>query len=28
LTKYVGFVYADAKKAENRKINNEKGGDK
>jgi len=28
LTKYVGFVYAYAKKAKNRKINDEKGGDK
>jgi len=28
LTKHVGFVYADAKKAKNRKINEEKGGDK
>jgi len=28
LTKHVGFVYADAKKAKNRKINAEKGGDK
>ena len=27
LTKHVGFVYAHAKKAQNRKIN-EKGGDK
>jgi len=28
LTKHVGFVYAYAKKAKNRKINDEKGGDK
>jgi len=28
LTKYVRFVYAYAKKAKNRKTNNEKGGDK
>jgi len=28
LTKHVGFVYAYAKKARNRKINDEKGGDK
>jgi len=28
LTKHVGFVYAHAKKANNRKINDEKGGDK
>ena len=28
LTKHVGFVYAYAKKANNRKINDEKGGDK
>jgi len=28
LTKHVGFVYANAKKAKNRKINDEKGGDK
>ena len=27
-TKYVRFVYAYAKKAKNRKTNNEKGGDK
>jgi len=27
-TKHVGFVYAYAKKAKNRKINDEKGGDK
>jgi len=28
LTKHVGFVYAYAKKAQNRKNNDEKGGDK
>ena len=28
LTKHVGFVYAYAKKAKNRKINDEKVGDK
>jgi len=28
LTKYVGFVYAYVKKAKNRKINDEKGGEK
>jgi len=28
LTKHVGFVYAYVKKAKNRKINDEKGGDK
>ena len=28
LTKHVGFVYACAKKAKNRKINDAKGGDK
>jgi len=28
LTKHVGFVYVYAKKAKNRKINDEKGGDK
>jgi len=28
LTKHVGFVYAYAKKAKNRKINDEKGGEK
>jgi len=28
LTKHVGFIYAYAKKAKNRKINDEKGGDK
>jgi len=28
LTKHVGFVYAYAKKAKNRKINDEKGGGK
>ena len=28
LTKHVGFVYTYAKKAENRKINDENGGDK
>jgi len=28
LTKHVGFVYAYAKKVQNRKINDEKGGDK
>jgi len=28
LTKHVGFVYAYAKKAKNRKINDEKDGDK
>jgi len=28
LTKHVGFVYAYAKKANNRKINDKKGGDK
>jgi len=28
LTKHVGFVYAHANKAKNRKINDEKGGDK
>jgi len=28
LTKHVGFVYAYAKKAKNRNINDEKGGDK
>jgi len=28
LTKHVGFVYAYAKKAKNKKINDEKGGDK
>jgi len=28
LTKYVGFVYAYAKKAKTRKINDEEGGDK
>jgi len=28
LTKHVGFVYAYAKKAENKKINHVKGGDK
>ena len=28
LTKHVGFVYVYAKKAENRKVNDEKGGDK
>jgi len=27
LTKHVGFVYAHAKKAKNRKSNNKKGGD-
>ena len=27
LTKHVGFVYAYAKKAKNRKMNDEKGGD-
>jgi len=27
LTKHVGFVYAYAKKAKNRKINDEKGGE-
>ena len=27
-TKHVGFVYVYAKKAKNRKINDEKGGDK
>jgi len=27
LTKHVGFVYAYVKKAKNRKINDEKGGD-
>jgi len=28
LTKHLGFVYAHGKKAKNRKINDEKGGDK
>jgi len=28
LTEHVGFVYAYAKKVKNRKINDEKGGDK
>jgi len=28
LTKHVGFAYAYAKKAKNRKINDEKGGNK
>jgi len=28
LTKHVGFVYAYAKKAKNKEINDEKGGDK
>ena len=28
LTKHVGFVYAYAKKGKNRKMNDEKGGDK
>jgi len=28
LTKHVGFVYDYAKKAENRKIHDQKGGDK
>jgi len=28
LTKHVGFVYAYANKEKNRKINDEKGGDK
>jgi len=28
LTKHVGFVYSYAKKAKNRKTNDEKGGDK
>jgi len=28
MTKHVGFIYAYAKKAKNRKINDEKGGDK
>jgi len=28
LTKHVGLLYAYAKKAKNRKINDEKGGDK
>jgi len=28
LTKHVAFVYAYAKKAKNRKINDEKGGEK
>jgi len=28
LTKHVGFVYAYAKKAKHRKIDNEKGGDR
>jgi len=28
LTKHVGFIYAYAKKAKNRKINDENGGDK
>jgi len=28
LTKHVGFIYAYAKKAKNRKINDDKGGDK
>jgi len=28
LTNHVGFVYAYVKKAKNRKINDEKGGDK
>jgi len=28
LSKHVGFAYADAKKAKNRKTNDEKGGDK
>jgi len=28
LTKHVGFAYAYGKKAKNRKINDEKGGDK
>jgi len=28
LTKHVGFLYAYVKKAKNRKINDEKGGDK
>jgi len=28
LTEHVGFVYAYAKKAKHRKINDEKGGDK
>ena len=28
LAKHVGFIYACAKKAKNRKINDEKGGDK
>ena len=28
LTKYVGFIYAYVKKAQNRKINDKNGGDK